>query len=70
MNEMQTFLDSIEAFISDTPGMTPTRFGREMAGDPRFVFQVRKGREPRRAVRERVLKNMAAHNPDPGKAAA
>ena len=25
----------------------PTRFGREVVGDPRFVFDLRKGRDPR-----------------------
>lgn len=34
---------------------TPSRFGREVAGDPRFVFDLRRGREPRAATRKRVL---------------
>jgi hypothetical protein len=35
--------------------LAPSRFGREVAGDPRFVFDLRKGREPRAATRQRVL---------------
>jgi hypothetical protein len=38
----------------------PSRFGREVAGDPRFVFDLRRGREPRAATRERVLAFIAA----------
>lgn len=36
----------IERYLrrSATP---PTRFGREAMGDPRFVFDLRKGRQPR-----------------------
>lgn len=33
----------------------PSRFGREVAGDPRFVFDLRRGREPRPATCARVL---------------
>lgn len=40
-----TILRKIEKFIRDT-GMAPTRFGREAVRDPRFVFDVRNGREP------------------------
>ena len=32
----------------------PTRFGREVVGDPRFVFDLRKGREPRPLTVARV----------------
>ena len=32
----------------------PSRFGREVAGDPRFVFDLRRGREPRPATTARV----------------
>lgn len=35
--------------------VTPSRFGRDVAGDPRFVFDLRRGREPRPATRARVL---------------
>lgn len=38
-------LRDVEKFlkVSNTP---PTRFGREAMGDPRFVFDLRNGREP------------------------
>ena len=32
----------------------PTRIGREAVGDPRFVFDLRRGREPRPATLARV----------------
>ena len=32
----------------------PTRFGREAVGDPRFVFDLRRGREPRANTVQRV----------------
>ena len=32
----------------------PTRFGRDVVGDPRFVFDLRKGREPRPQTVARV----------------
>lgn len=38
-------LRRIERFLAAT-GMTPTRFGREVARDPRLVFDLRRGREP------------------------
>ena len=37
--------------ISNTPA---ARFGREAMGDPRFVFDLRNGREPRARTVERV----------------
>lgn len=32
----------------------PTRFGRDVVRDPRFVFDLRNGREPRPATVKRV----------------
>jgi len=37
--------------INNTPA---ARFGREAMGDPRFVFDLRRGREPRARTVERV----------------
>ena len=34
--------------------IAPTRFGRDAVGDPRFVFDLRKGRDPRPATVARV----------------
>lgn len=35
--------------------VAPSRFGRDAAGDPQFVFDLRRGREPRAATADRVL---------------
>jgi len=47
-------LREVEKFLrqNDTPA---TRFGREAVGDPRFVFDLRKGRDPRPTTVARVL---------------
>lgn len=49
-----TLLRRIERHLSAT-GMPPTRFGRETVGDPRFVFDLRAGREPRDETTRRVV---------------
>lgn len=38
----------------------PTRFGRDAAGDPRLVSDLRLGREPGERLKARVLKAIAA----------
>lgn len=35
--------------------IAPSRFGREVAHDPRFVFDLRRGRQPRPVTAARVL---------------
>lgn len=40
-------------------GTPPTRFGHEAMHDPRFVFDLRKGREPGKATVSRVLDYLA-----------
>jgi len=47
-------LREVEKFLrqSETP---PTRFGRIAMGDPRFVFDLRNGRDPRPGTVARVL---------------
>ena len=57
MSDIQSFRQAVEAFIS-ARGWTPTRFGRTVAGDPLFVFDLREGREPRSDTRNRILKTM------------
>ena len=57
MSDIQSFRDAIETFIA-ARDWTPTRFGRQMAGDPLFVFDLREGREPRSDTRTRILKAM------------
>ena len=57
MSDIESFRQSVEAFIA-ARGWTPTRFGRAIAGDPLFVFDLREGREPRSDTRARILKSM------------
>ena len=47
-------LREVEKFLRrcDVP---PTRFGREVLGDPRFVFDLRNGRDPRPQTIARVI---------------
>jgi hypothetical protein len=46
-------LREVEKFIRSRE-VAPTRFGREAVGDPRFVFDLRNGREPRPQTVARV----------------
>ena len=46
-------LPRIEAFLARV-GVSPTRFGRTVLHDPRFVSDLRAGRRPRRKVHARV----------------
>ena len=39
-------LREVEKFLRDSQ-ISAARFGREVMQDPRFVFDLRKGREPR-----------------------
>lgn len=48
----------IECFLQET-GMPGTKFGRLAVHDPRFVGDLRNGREPRRAVTQRVTQFMS-----------
>lgn len=52
-------LREVEKFlrVSNVP---PARFGREAMGDPRFVFDLRNGREPRSATVARIRKFLEA----------
>jgi homoserine dehydrogenase len=64
-NEIEEFTATVEAFIAER-GWTPTRFGRDLAGDPLFVFDLREGREPRLETRQRIydaMQNEAAGGP-------
>jgi hypothetical protein len=47
-------LREVEKFLrhNDT---APTRFGRDAVGDPRFVFDLRNGRDPRPRTVARVV---------------
>lgn len=46
-------LTRIERHLRRT-GVSATRFGRDAAGDPRFVFDLRKGRNVGPKVTERI----------------
>ena len=46
-------LREIEKFLRRSH-TAPTRFGRDAVGDPRFVFDLRRGREPRPVTIQRV----------------
>lgn len=52
-DKVMQLLREIEGYIRrhDT---TPARFGRDVVRDPRFVFDLRNGREPRAATEARV----------------
>jgi hypothetical protein len=47
-------LREVEKFLRQSE-ITPTRFGRDVVGDPRFVFDLRNGRDPRPRTIARVL---------------
>jgi hypothetical protein len=53
-------LPQVERYIRQS-GMPPTRFGREAVNDPRFVHDLRLGREPRPKTAARVAAWLAAH---------
>jgi len=46
-------LRRIEAYLRAT-GTAPARFGREAASDPRLVFDLRRGRQPRASLGRRL----------------
>jgi 2,4-dienoyl-CoA reductase-like NADH-dependent reductase (Old Yellow Enzyme family) len=56
-------LRRIERYLRETD--TPAaRFGREAVRDPRFVFDLRLGREPRRQTEQRVRAFLDARQPE------
>lgn len=57
---MKPLLKTIERHLKLT-GSTPTRFGRESVGDPRFVADLKNGREPRPVTAERIRAFIDAH---------
>ena len=63
---MTTLLVEIERCLRRRR-MSPSRFGRDAARDPRFVFDLRQGREPRPRTAARVLAFIAAGNPPEGR---
>ena len=63
---MTPLLTKIERHLKAT-AIPPSRFGREAAHDPRFVFDLRNGREPRGTTVERVLAFMAGPHDSAGR---
>lgn len=47
-------LREVEKFLRRSD-VAPTRFGRDAVGDPRFVFDLRNGRDPRPITVARVV---------------
>jgi 2,4-dienoyl-CoA reductase-like NADH-dependent reductase (Old Yellow Enzyme family) len=53
-------LRRVETYLRRS-GTAATRFGRESVRDPRFVFDLRKGREPGRRIVRRVCAYLDRH---------
>lgn len=51
-------LEQIEVYL-ERARIAPSRFGRIVVGDPRFVDDLRQGRRPRRRTLERVQAYLA-----------
>lgn len=45
---------SIERYLA-TAGISPTAFGRKIAGDPNLVFDLRNGRSPQLRLVQKIL---------------
>lgn len=56
-------LEQIEAYLAHTR-TSPSTFGRVAVGDPRFVKDLREGRQPRSTTEARV-KALIARSVDP-----
>jgi hypothetical protein len=54
-----TLLMTVERHLR-AQALSASRFGRQVSGDPRLVFDLRRGREPRPAMAARVLAHIAA----------
>lgn len=55
-------LVDVERFLRST-GMSATRFGRNAVNDPRFVLDLRMGRQPRETTVMRVRRFIERHKP-------
>lgn len=61
MDELEKFRSTVERFVEHSE-LSPSRFGLLAAGDPNFVADLRSGREPRSALRRRVLQWIAEND--------
>lgn len=59
---MSSLLREVERCLRKQ-NITASRFGREVASDPRLVFDMRRGREPRPVTAARVMAFIAAAAP-------
>jgi hypothetical protein len=50
---IMSLLPRIEQYLRKT-GKTASRFGKDVAGDPRLVFDMRRGRAPLRNLSNRI----------------
>jgi len=57
-------LSMIERYLRNS-GIAPTRFGRDAVNDPRFVLDLRNGREPRASTAQRVSAYIDQHDGRP-----
>jgi hypothetical protein len=57
-------LPEIEAYLARSK-IAPSRFGRTVVGDPRFVEDLRAGRRPRRKTLEKVRLYLSEARSDP-----
>lgn len=55
-----SLLQSVERHLHRT-GMSASRFGRNIAGDPRLVFDMRRGRQPKEPLQQRLMKEVSVH---------
>lgn len=56
---MMTLSSRIDAYLRRS-GLTATRFGRDVARDPRLVFDIRSGREPRPPLLARIERELSS----------
>ena len=54
-----TLLTAVERCLRNQ-NISATRFGQIVASDPRFVFDLRRGRQPRQRTEQRVLACIAS----------
>jgi hypothetical protein len=59
MGDTDPLLRDIERYLSDS-GMSATAFGLAAVNDPALIYDLRNGREPRRATRCRIREFLAA----------
>jgi hypothetical protein len=58
-SDLDPILDTVELFLRASD-MSASAFGIECMGDPGLVYELRRGREPRRATRARIRAFIAA----------